>query len=61
MWEVKNRMKKSQTRLFRSPRHWEDGNIVDALRKRKAERGLNKLLGASWDALMFHLKGLTCW
>lgn len=65
MWEVKKRvkkrMKKNQTRLFGALRHWEDSNRMDALRKQKAERGLNKLLGASWDALIFHLKGLTCW
>ena len=65
MWEVKKRvkkrMKKNQTRLFGVLRHREDGNRMDALRKQKAERGLNKLLGASWDALIFHLKGLTCW
>jgi len=54
-------MKKNQTRLFGALRHWEDSNRMDALRKQKAERGLNKLLGASWDALIFHLKGLTCW
>ena len=51
-------MKKNETRLFWGLRHWEDGNRMDALRKQKAERGLNKLLGASWDALIFHLKGL---
>ena len=61
MWEVKKRMKKNETRLFWGLRPWEDGNRMDALRKQKAERGLNKLLGASWDALIFHLKGLTCW
>lgn len=65
MWEVKKRvkkrMKKNQTRFVWGPRHWEDGNRMDVLRKQKAERGLNKLLGASWDALIFHLKGLTCW
>ena len=57
--EEENEEESNQT--FWGLRHWEDGNRMDALRKRKAERGLNKLLGASWDALMFHLKGLTCW
>lgn len=61
MWEAKKTIKKNQTRLLGALRHWEDGNRMDALRKQKAERGLNKLLGASWDALIFHLKGLTCW
>ena len=51
---------KNQTRLFGGLRHWEDGNRKDALRKQKVERDLNKLPGASWDALTVHLKGLTC-